>query len=131
MNKAKVLALTMIVAIMTMYMPACAQEVEAGDFTGVLTVANDQKIIVSNAQETKEFVTDSSTKYDMGGESTFSMNDIVTVKYHGKGKKLVAEDMTLKKHVREDTLFSGTVTGLEEKEEPDCLQQESYGHIRI
>jgi hypothetical protein len=96
-------------------LPSCVQEVEAGDLTGVLDAANNDRVIISNAQETKDFVTNDLTEYNTNGESNFCTNDIVTVKYHSKGGKLVIDNMTLKKHVHKDLTFSGTITDTGDK----------------
>lgn len=115
MKKIKVLFMALAMLVTSISLPSCAQEVEAGDFTGILDVANSDRVIISNAQETKNFVTDSLTEYNTSGESSFCTNDIVTVKYHSKGGKLVIDNMTLKKHVHKDLTFSGTITDVGDK----------------
>ncbi len=114
MKKFKALVLVLALALMSSSLGSCATKVEAADFTGMLTVVNDEKVVVSNAKGAKEFLTDENTVYDMGTEGHFSMNDIVHVKYHSKGRKMVADEIDIRKHVHKDLSFSGTITGLDD-----------------
>lgn len=114
MRKLKALVLVIVLAMLSTSLGSCATPVEAADFNGMLTVVREDSIVVNNAKGSYEFATDENTKYDLGGQSHFTMNDIVHVNYHKKGKKMIADDVTLRKHKHEDLIFTGTVSGLEE-----------------
>ncbi|MBE6039896.1 MAG: hypothetical protein E7219_02925 [Clostridiales bacterium] len=114
MKRFKALVLVIALAMISSSLGSCATPVEAADLNGMLTVVREDSIVVNNAKGSYEFATDENTRYEMGEQGRFTMNDIVHVSYHKKGKKMIADGVSLRKHIHKDLTFSGTVSGLEE-----------------
>ena len=96
-------------------MGACSKAPETGEYTGTLTEALDNSIIVSDDNDMQEFQTGGDTTYDLGDEDRLCVDDVLDISYHEESGKKYADRVILREHIEKEETFAGTVTEVSDK----------------
>ena len=114
-NRAKMLFVLLIAVCAVAAMGACSKAPETGEYTGTLTEALDNSIIVSDDNDMQEFQTGGDTTYDLGDEDRLCVDDVLDISYHEESGKKYADRVILREHIEKEETFAGTVTEVSDK----------------
>ncbi len=88
------------------------QKAAVETFSGKLTNAMDNVIVVTDEDEVKSFKTIHDTEYDCGDEEHICLYDMVEVTYYKDGSDLFANEVKVTEHKDETLEFKGTVSDI-------------------
>ena len=111
----KLMSLSLVAVLVLSLMTSCAgmKKVEYGEMTGELRLVREDLMIVEKAGEETEIKTNADTKYYLGDDDHLSVEDIINVKYHTKGKEVYADRVAIVKYAKRELDFSGEITEME------------------
>ena len=113
-KKLKMLVMSLAAFALVGLFAACGGS-DSGDFTGELTDAANQTLVVQGEDETMEFATTDETTYDYSNDDDLTVGDILTVSYHKDGDAYIADAVKVDEHKTQELTLDGTVSDLNDE----------------
>ena len=108
------LIIVLFVLVTAIALAACggSSSSSKGAFKGELIDAQNNRIVIKNADETMLFSTTDKTKYNLQDENELCVGDEISVNYHEGEGTFVADSVSVKDHKYDFQVFGGEVTEL-------------------
>ena len=113
-RKLKLLVMSLAAFALVVLFAGCGGS-DSGEFTGELTDAANQTLVVQGDDETMEFATTDETTYDYTNDDDLTVGDILTVAYHKDGDAYIADAVTVDEHKTQELTFDGEVSDLNDE----------------